>query len=184
MLQRYLLRRGRKGDLHEVWGMEILTDSIFLGNPLLEWIQALGYFAGSIIVARVVYALFKGVFKRLASKTATKWDDVLVDQVEQYVPAENTYDVVVCATSSVEETMGPSDIRFVPNPAETSVRLTGLSGGESWTLTVRTLLGQEVLAAGGVGREIIDLSGLSTGTYVGEVQTDNGTTTSLRLVVR
>ena len=65
--------------------MEILTDSIFLGNPLLEWVKALGYFAGSIIVARVVYALFKGVFKRLAAKTATKWDDVLVDQVEEPV---------------------------------------------------------------------------------------------------
>ena len=85
MPQRYLLRRGRKGDLHEVWGMEILTDSIFFGNPLLEWVKALGYFAGSIIVARVVYALFKGVFKRLVAKTATKWDDVLMDQVEEPV---------------------------------------------------------------------------------------------------
>ena len=26
--------------------------------------------------------------------------DVLVDQVEQYVPADNVYDVVICATSS------------------------------------------------------------------------------------
>ena len=110
--------------------------------------------------------------------------DVLVDQVEQYVPAENVYDVVVCATSSVEETAGLSDIGFAPNPAEGSVTLSGLGAGERWTLTVRTLLGQEVLTQRGVGRETVNLSGLSTGTYVGEVQTDNGTTLSLRLVVR
>jgi len=110
--------------------------------------------------------------------------NVLVDQVEQYVPAENTYDVVVCATSSVEETMGSSDIRFVPNPAETSARLTGLSGGESWTLTVRTLLGQEVLTSAGIGQQTVDLGRLAAGTYVGQLLTGNGRATSLRLVVR
>ena len=62
--------------------------------------------------------------------------------------------------------------------------LSGLGAGERWTLTVRTLLGQEVLTQRGVGRETVNLSGLSTGTYVGEVQTDNGTAMSLRLVVR
>ena len=110
--------------------------------------------------------------------------DVLVDQVEQYVPADNVYDVVVCATSSVEETAGLSDIRFAPNPAERSVALSGLGAGDRWTLTVRTLLGQKVLARRGVGRETVDLSGLCTGTYIGEVRTENGTTLSLRLVVR
>jgi len=110
--------------------------------------------------------------------------NVLVDQVEQYVPAENTYNVVVCATSSVDESMGPSDIRFVPNPAETSVRLTGLSGGESWTLTVRTLLGQTVLTTEGTGQQTVDLSSLPAGSYVGQLQAENGAATSLRLVVR
>ena len=63
--------------------MEFLNDTMFLGNPLIEWLQALGYFVGSVVVARLVYSLFKGVFKRLAAKTTTKWDDVLVDQVEE-----------------------------------------------------------------------------------------------------
>ncbi len=110
--------------------------------------------------------------------------NVLVDQVEQYVPAENTYDVVVCATSSVKEPMGPSVIRFVPNPAETSVRLTGLSSRESWTLTVRTLLGQDVLTSAGIGQQTVDLGRLAAGTYVGQLLTGNGAATSLRLVVR
>ena len=63
--------------------MEFLTDTLFLGNPLIEWLQALGYFVGSIVVARLVYSLFKGMFKRLAAKTTTKWDEVLVDQEEE-----------------------------------------------------------------------------------------------------
>lgn len=65
--------------------MEALTNTVFLGNPLMEWAQALGFFVGSIVVARIVYSLFKGMFKRIASKTATKWDDILVDQVEEPV---------------------------------------------------------------------------------------------------
>ena len=63
--------------------MEILTDTMFLGNPLIEWAQAIGYFGGSIVVARVMYMLFKNVFTRLAAKTKTKWDDIIVDQVEE-----------------------------------------------------------------------------------------------------
>ena len=63
--------------------MEFLNDTMLLSNPLIEWLQALGYFVGSVVVARLVYSLFKGVFKRLAAKTTTKWDDVLVDQVEE-----------------------------------------------------------------------------------------------------
>ena len=65
--------------------MEFLTDTVILGNPLIEWAQALGFFFGSIVVARVAYALFKGLFKRLAAKTTTKWDDIFVDQVEEPV---------------------------------------------------------------------------------------------------
>ncbi len=110
--------------------------------------------------------------------------DVLVDQVEQYVPAENVYDVVVCATSSVDDAAGFSDIRFAPNPAEGSVQLTGLGADTRWTLTVRTLLGQEVLSERGVGRKTLNLEALSAGTYQGQIQTDGGATFSLRLVVR
>ena len=83
MAKRYLLDGGCNGLLSEVWRMEFLTDTMLLGNPLIEWLQALGYFVGSVVVARLVYSLFKGVFKRLAAKTTTKWDDVLVDQVEE-----------------------------------------------------------------------------------------------------
>ena len=58
---------------------------MFLGNPLMEWLQALGFFLGGVVLARIMFLLFKRVFKRLAAKTATKWDDVFVDQVEEPV---------------------------------------------------------------------------------------------------
>ena len=65
--------------------MEFLNDTMFLGNLTIEWLQALGYFVGSAVIARLVYGLFKSVLKRMANKTATKWDDILVDQVEEPV---------------------------------------------------------------------------------------------------
>tara|TARA_B000000565_G_scaffold111175_1_gene83491 strand:- start:2137 stop:3201 length:1065 start_codon:yes stop_codon:yes gene_type:complete len=63
--------------------MEFLNDTALWGNPLAEWLQALGYILGSLVMARVVYALFKRVLKRWATRTSTKWDDVVVDQIEE-----------------------------------------------------------------------------------------------------
>ena len=37
--------------------MEFLNDTALWGNPLAEWLQALGYILGSLVMARVVYAL-------------------------------------------------------------------------------------------------------------------------------
>ncbi len=78
-------RRNRrsKAILTEVWCMEFLNDTALWGNPLAEWLQALGYILGSLVMARVVYALFKRVLKRWATRTSTKWDDVVVDQIEE-----------------------------------------------------------------------------------------------------
>ena len=110
--------------------------------------------------------------------------NVIVDQVEQYEPAEDVLDVVVCTLSDIAETDGLPRIQFVPNPAAGSVHLTGLSGGTFWTLTVQTLIGQTVLTTEGTGQQNVDLSSLSAGTYVGQLLTGNGAATSLRLVVR
>ena len=63
--------------------MEYLNDAALWGNPLAEWLQALGYFLGSLVMARVVYTLFKRVLKRWATRTSTKWDDLVVDQIEE-----------------------------------------------------------------------------------------------------
>ena len=85
MKQRYLLDVASLLFCCEVWAMELLTETMFLGNPVLEWLKALGFFAGGIAVSRIVFALFKTVLKRATAKTKTKWDDVIVDHIEEPV---------------------------------------------------------------------------------------------------
>jgi hypothetical protein len=110
--------------------------------------------------------------------------NLLVDQVEQNVPAENVYGVVICSASGIDEESGLMEVRFVPNPAEGSVMLSGIAADVNWELIVRTLLGQEVLFQYGRGQSTLDLSRLPTGTYLGQMQIQEGTSRVLRLVVR
>ena len=110
--------------------------------------------------------------------------NVIVDQVEAFEPAEDVLDVVICTLSDVTETSGLTPVQLVPNPAAGSVRLTGLAGDISWTLSVQNLLGQTFLTTEGTGQQTVNLSSLSAGTYVGQLQSGGGAATSLRLVVR
>ena len=110
--------------------------------------------------------------------------NLLVDQVEQNVPAENVYGVVICSESGIDEESGLMEVRFVPNPAKGSVMLSGIAADVNWKLTVRTLLGQEVLIQFGRGQSTLDLSRLTAGTYLGQIQTQEGASLVLRLVVR
>ena len=110
--------------------------------------------------------------------------NILVEQVEQYVPAENVYGVVICAATGIAEESGLMEVRFAPNPATESVTLSGIAAEVNWALSIRTLLGQEVLFQEGQGQTTFDLSGLPTGTYLGQMQTQEGASQSLRLVVR
>ena len=110
--------------------------------------------------------------------------NLLVDQVEQNVPAENVYGVVICSESSIDEESGLMEVRFVPNPAKGSVLLSGIAADVNWELTVRTLLGQEVLIQYGRGQSTLDLSRLTAGTYLGQIQTQEGASLVLRLLVR
>ena len=110
--------------------------------------------------------------------------NLLVDQVEQNVPAENVYGVVICSESGIDEESGLMEVRFVPNPAKGSVLLSGVAAGVNWKLTVLTLLGQEVLIQYGRGQSTLDLSRLTAGTYLGQIQTQEGASLVLRLLVR
>ena len=110
--------------------------------------------------------------------------NILVDQVEQYVPAENVSGVVICSATSIAEASGPVALCFVPNPAEGSVMLTGIEAEVNWALTVRTLLGQEVLFQTGQGQTTLNLGRLPAGTYLGQMQTEGGASHTLRLIVR
>ncbi len=60
-------------------------DRILLGNSLKEWLIALGIAIASLIIARLLYKLFGGLGKRLASKSKSKLDDILIDMLEEPV---------------------------------------------------------------------------------------------------
>lgn len=63
--------------------MEEILQYTFLGNPLSNWVYALGFTLGSIIFAKAMYWVFGRIFKNLASRTKTKLDDILVDMLEE-----------------------------------------------------------------------------------------------------
>ena len=62
--------------------------------------------------------------------------------------------------------------------------LTGIEAEVNWALTVRTLLGQEVLFQTGQGQTTLNLGRLPAGTYLGQMQTEGGASQTLRLIVR
>lgn len=63
-------------------GMEFL-DQVFLGNPLREWGIALGWALGGAVFGKLLYRWFSKRMRRLAAKTASQLDDLIVDKVEE-----------------------------------------------------------------------------------------------------
>lgn len=55
----------------------------YLGNPLLAYLHALGIVALSIILGKIVYWTCKGVLRKLAKKSKTQFDDILIDILEE-----------------------------------------------------------------------------------------------------
>ena len=60
-----------------------MLEEVFYGNTLLQWSIALGIVAGSVVVGRILYWLFKNIVKKLSSATATKFDDILIDTIAE-----------------------------------------------------------------------------------------------------
>ena len=58
-------------------------DSIILGNSLTAWLISLAYIVGSVIVARIVYAIFSKVVKKYTASTVNDLDDKIADQIEE-----------------------------------------------------------------------------------------------------
>lgn len=63
--------------------METLEAIDLLGNPLNEWLIALAYILGSVVVARVLYKIFRNRVRKWTAETKTEIDDVIVDAVEE-----------------------------------------------------------------------------------------------------
>jgi len=57
----------------------------FYGNTLWQWTQACLIVIGSLVLGRLLYWLIGKTIKRMASRTRTRLDDILVDMVEEPV---------------------------------------------------------------------------------------------------
>ncbi len=61
---------------------EILTGEFF-GNTGAAWLIALLLAVGSVVVARIAYWIFARVSRKLAQKTKTALDDIVLDMIEE-----------------------------------------------------------------------------------------------------
>lgn len=57
--------------------------TIIYGNSVSQWLVALLYLVSSIIIAKFVYWFISRFLKRLAEKTTTDLDDILIDMFEE-----------------------------------------------------------------------------------------------------
>ncbi|HAA92763.1 MAG TPA: mechanosensitive ion channel family protein [Rhodospirillaceae bacterium] len=62
--------------------MEIFEQTYY-GNTVLQWITALAIIVFTLAIGRIVFWVFKNILRAVAEKTATKFDDIVVDAVER-----------------------------------------------------------------------------------------------------
>ena len=55
----------------------------FYGNTIQNWAISFGIIFGAIIIAKIAYWIIGKFVKKLAAKTKTSLDDILVDQLEE-----------------------------------------------------------------------------------------------------
>jgi len=66
----------------EFSSMEFL-EQVFLGNPLSEWGIAVLWALGGVVFGKLLYRWFSRRMRKLAEKTASDLDDLIVDKVEE-----------------------------------------------------------------------------------------------------
>ncbi len=55
----------------------------FYGNTILEWLTAAGIMVGAAIAGKLIYWIFGNVVKRLTAHTKTRFDDIVIDMIEE-----------------------------------------------------------------------------------------------------
>lgn len=60
-----------------------ILENIYYGNTVLEWFIALIIILAAFILGKIVYWIFGNIIKKLASKTKSKLDDLIVDMIEE-----------------------------------------------------------------------------------------------------
>ena len=62
--------------------MEVF-EKIYYGNTVLQWSTALGIIIATILIGRLVLWLSKNMVRKVASKTTTQLDDLLIESTER-----------------------------------------------------------------------------------------------------
>lgn len=62
---------------------DTIFSGTFYGNTILDWAISLIIIVGSIIIGKIAYWFFSKTAKRLTKKTETKFDDILIDMIEE-----------------------------------------------------------------------------------------------------
>ena len=57
--------------------------TLFLGNTIEQWLYALAWAVGGVIVARILYKVFGRVARKVTAKTRSNLDDLIVDKLEE-----------------------------------------------------------------------------------------------------
>jgi MscS family membrane protein len=63
--------------------IEDLLIKAFYGNTVLQWMTAFAVMIGALVLGKCMYWLIGKTVKRLAKKTRTRLDDILVDMLEE-----------------------------------------------------------------------------------------------------
>ncbi len=65
--------------------MKAFLEKEFYYNTVAEWALAIGILVASFIIAKIIYWIFGNVIKRMAAKTKSRIDDIIVDTFQQPV---------------------------------------------------------------------------------------------------
>ncbi len=63
--------------------MKEILETLFYGNTIYQWLEALAIIVGALIVGKAVYWIFQNIARRLTQKTDTKLDDIILDMIEE-----------------------------------------------------------------------------------------------------
>jgi len=63
--------------------MNDIFTKTFYNNTIEDWFYSFLFLIGGFILSKIIYWLFKTVFKRLTAKTKTKLDDIVVDVIQK-----------------------------------------------------------------------------------------------------
>ncbi len=55
----------------------------FLNNTVVNWLIALGFVLGAVVVARALYWAISKYVKKITAKTETKLDDLIIDMIDE-----------------------------------------------------------------------------------------------------